>query len=186
MRLRRELQRLHSHLTHSSNPTSLVDLFATTSNERITHLKSLLVTYHRLLASSRLSNAALVDLPLPRSLDPNQTIPLPSRFFALWLFSRDTAVALLSLPFFLVPLFVHIPIYVVGVLGGRLVEEEMETQAQMKIAFGLILSLLTYPILFFVLWAVFKQVSLGAAIAAGAVWLIRRYHTALIDYNYDR
>lgn len=113
-------------------------------------------------------------------------MPLPSRFFALWLFVRDTVVALLSLPFFLVPLLVHAPIYVVGVLGGRLVEEELETQAQMKIAFGLILSLLTYPVLFFTLWAVFRQVPLGAAIAAGAVWLIRRYHSALIDYNYDR
>ncbi len=49
------------------------------------------------------------------------------------------------LPFFLIPLLAHLPIYAVGILGAKLVEDEMETQAQMKVAFGLILSLITYP-----------------------------------------
>jgi glycerol-3-phosphate O-acyltransferase/dihydroxyacetone phosphate acyltransferase len=79
----------------------------------------------------------------------------------------------------------NLPIYVMGILGARLAEDEMETQAQMKIALGLVLSFLTYPVLFFSLWAVFRQIPLGAAIAAGAVWLLQRYHSVLIDENYD-
>jgi hypothetical protein len=167
---------------------SLVDLF-TTSHPRITALKSLLVTYHRLLASSRLSNASLVDLPLPRTLNPSEAISLPSRFTALWLFIRDTVLSLLLLPFFAVPLIINIPMYCVAVLGGRIVEEELETVAQMKIAFGLLLSLLVYPVLFFAFWALVEGAAkgaLGVVVAGAGVWAVRRYHTALIDYNYDR
>jgi glycerol-3-phosphate O-acyltransferase/dihydroxyacetone phosphate acyltransferase len=61
----------------------------------------------------------------------------------------------------------------------------METQAQMKIAFGLLLTLLTYPVLFFTFWAIFRAVPLGAAIAAGAVVLLGRYHAVLVDQNYQ-
>jgi hypothetical protein len=163
----------------------LVDVFSTTSNERISSLKSLLVTYHKLLISSRLSNGALTDLPLPQTLDPNSKVPLPSRFSTLWLLTKDSLAAFIRLPFFFVPLITHIPVYFVGILGARLVEDEMETQAQMKITFGLLLSFLTYPVLFFTLWAVFRQIPLGAAIAAGVVWLLGRYHSALIDENYE-
>jgi hypothetical protein len=155
----------------------------------LSELKSLLVTYHRLLTSSRLSNASLVDLPLPRTLNPSESISLPSRFTALYLFIRDTLVSLLLLPFFVVPLCIHIPMYCVGVLGGRIVEEELETQAQMKIAFGLLLSLLVYPVLFFAFWALVRGAARGAVavgVAGAGVWAVRRYHTALVDYNYDR
>lgn len=163
---------------------SLVDLFAT-SNEKLSTLKTLLVTYHRLLTTSRLSNAALTDLPLPQNLDPKAPISLPSRFFALYLLIKDTILALIRLPFFAVPLLTHLPIYIVGVLGSRLAEDEIETQAQMKVAFGMILTLLTYPVLFFTFWAVFRQIPLGAAIAGGVVWILGRYHSALIDDNYE-
>lgn len=81
-------------------------------------------------------------------------------------------------------MLVHLPIYIVGIWGVRLVEDEMETHAQMKVVFGLLLSFLTYPVLFFTLWAVLRQVPLGAALAAGVVWLLARFHTALIDDNY--
>jgi glycerol-3-phosphate O-acyltransferase/dihydroxyacetone phosphate acyltransferase len=163
---------------------SLVDLFSTSGNKSIDSLRSLLVTYHRLLTASRLSNQALVDIPLPRDLDPKRKLSLPNRFLPLWLLIKDSLASLIRLPFFLFPLITHIPIYIVGILGARLVEDEMETQAQMKIALGLVLSFLTYPVLFFTFWAIFRQVPLGFAIAAGAVFAMGRYHSALIDENY--
>ena len=165
--------------------SSLVDLFTTTTNADILKLRDLLATYHRLLVSSRLSNYALTDIPLPRDLDPSLKISLPSRFSTLYILSKDTLGALIRLPFFAIPLVTHLPVYVVGILGARLVEDELETQAQMKIAFGLILSFLTYPILFFILYGITRALPLGFAIAAGAVWLLGKYHSALIDDNYD-
>jgi hypothetical protein len=35
---------------------------------------------------------------------------------------------------FLIPMLFYTPIYIAGFLGSRLVEDELETQAQMKIA----------------------------------------------------
>ena len=164
--------------------TSLVNIFETLSNPRISALKTKLVAYHRLLVSSRLSNAALVDLPLPKSLDPARKIDLPSRFLPLWILTKDTTACLLRLPFFLVPLVLYAPVYAAGVLGSRLAEDEQETQAQTKIALSLLLSFLIYPILFFFLWTIFAAVPLGAAFAIGVIWLLRRYHSSLIDENY--
>lgn len=183
-RLCRRLADVSAKITRSMTDVRLVDLLSTTGNERIDSLKSLLVTYHRLLMASRLSNETLTDIPLPRTLDPNRKITLPNRFLPLWLLVKDSLSSLVRLPFFLFPLVTHVPVYIVGILASRLVEDELETQAQMKIAFGLILSFLTYPILFFTFWAIFRQVPLGAAIAAGAVFVMGRYHSALIDENY--
>jgi glycerol-3-phosphate O-acyltransferase/dihydroxyacetone phosphate acyltransferase len=112
-------------------------------------------------------------------------VSIPNRFSTLILLIRDSISALIRLPFFFIPMMIHLPIYMVAVYGGRMVEHELETQAQMKVAFGILLSFFTYPVLFFAFWAVFRQVPLGAAIAAGAVWLFARYHAALIDQNYD-
>ena len=163
-----------------------MDLF-TTPHPGIQALKTLLVTYHRLLLSSRLSNAALVDLPLPRTLNPSESISLPSRFTALYLFIRDTIIALVLLPFFAVPMIMHLPIYCAAVFAGRLAEEEMETQAQMKIGVGLLFSLLMYPVAFLGLWLLGGiGGALGLGVAGLGVWVVRRYHTALVDYNYDR
>ncbi|WVN90869.1 uncharacterized protein L203_106112 [Cryptococcus depauperatus CBS 7841] len=163
---------------------TLVDIFCT-PNEKIVNLKKLLATYHRLLQSSRLSNAALVDLKLPRPLNPNSEASLTYRFSTLALFIKDSIACLIRLPFFIAPMLLYLPIYIVGVLGSRLVEDELETQAQMKIVFGLLLSFLIYPILFFTLWAVFRTWVVGAIMAASAVWLLGRYHSALIDENYN-
>lgn len=145
----------------------------------------MLVTYHKLLISSRLSNDALVDLPLPQTLDPTRKASLPSRFSTLYILFKDSITCLIRLPFFFVPMIVHLPFYAVGILGSRLVEDELETQAQMKITLGLVLSFLIYPILFFAIWEVFRQVPLGAGIAAGMLWLLGRYHSALVDENYN-
>ena len=162
----------------------MVDLF-TTPHERINRAKNVLVTYHKLLISSRLSNEALTDLPLPRTLDPTRRETLPTRVSTLYVLTKDSFTCLVRLPIFLIPMIVHLPMYLVAILGSRLAEEEMETQAQMKIVFGLVLSFLTYPVIFFTFWAFFRQVPLGAAIAGGVVWLLIRFHTALIDENYN-
>jgi glycerol-3-phosphate O-acyltransferase/dihydroxyacetone phosphate acyltransferase len=164
---------------------SLVDIFTTSSIPQITELKTKLASYHRLLVSSRLSNAALVDIPLPQDLDPSRKVTLPNRFLPLYILIKDTISSLIRLPFFLLPLVLNIPLYVVGILGARLAEDEVETQAQTKIALALVLSFLMYPILFFVLCAALRQVPLGAALAAGILYLLRRYHSALVDENYQ-
>ncbi|WWC64493.1 uncharacterized protein I303_107103 [Kwoniella dejecticola CBS 10117] len=163
---------------------TLVDLF-TTPDESVQSLKTLLATYHRLLTSSRLSNFALTDISLSSTLDPSLPVSLPNRFSTLFYFLKDTLTCLIHLPFFIIPMLIHIPVYVVGYLGASLVEEEMETQAQMKVVFGLLLSLITYPVLFFVLWGALRGLALGVVLAAVSVWGLGRYHSQLIDNNYN-
>lgn len=162
---------------------TLVDLFAT-DDERIDRLKATLVRYHQLLFSSRLSNSALTDLPLPKDLDPATPVPVPGRLRTLALLVKDTVVSSIQFPLFIVPFLFHLPVYAIGMFGASLAEDELETQAQMKVFLGLFLSIVMYPIIFtFFLW-LFAAVPLGFAMAAGAVWLLNKYHTALIDQNY--
>ena len=66
-------------------------------------------------------------------LDPNVPVPIPSRLRTVWVLVLDTIASLLRLPFFLLPLLVHIPAYLAGRMGARLVEDEEETQAQNKV-----------------------------------------------------
>ena len=143
--------------------------------------KRYLLGYYSLLQSSHLTNAVLHSLPLPRSLDPNTPATLPSRLYTLLLFIRDSITALVILPFCFVPLIVHIPVYIMGRIGAKLVEREEETQAQNKLAFGLISLLLIYPALFFFLWALFWYTSLGALISASMVYLFAVYHIKIVD-----
>ncbi|WWC72092.1 uncharacterized protein I206_106052 [Kwoniella pini CBS 10737] len=163
---------------------TLVDLFST-QDESVQSLKRLLATYHRLLTSSRLSNFALSNISLSSTLDPSLPVSLPNRFSTLFYFIKDTLTCLIHLPFFIIPMLIHIPVYVVGYLGASLVEEELETQAQMKVVFGLLLSLITYPVLFFLLWGVLRGLALGVVLAAVSVWGLGRYHSQLIDENYN-
>ncbi|WRT70150.1 uncharacterized protein IL334_007144 [Kwoniella shivajii] len=163
---------------------TLVDLF-TTPNENIQSLKPLLATYHRLLTSSRLSNSVLSDISLSSTLDPSLPIPLPNRFSTLFIFIKDTLSCLLRLPFFLVPMLIHLPLYVVGQLGATLAEDELETQAQMKVFVGIVFSLIYYPTIFFVLRGFLDGFALGVAVAGLTIWGLGRYHSALIDENYD-
>lgn len=90
----------------------------------------------------------------------------------------------IQLPFFLVPLSIHIPVYVMGRLGAKLAETEEETQAQNKVALGLVSLLLIYPATFFFLWSMFWYTSLGAIIAAGIVYLFAVSHVRLIDREF--
>ena len=68
-----------------------------------------------------------------------------------------------------------------GRLGAKLVEDEEETQAQNKVAFGLLSLLLIYPAIFFFLWALFSYTGLGALLAAALVYLFAVYHIRMID-----
>jgi glycerol-3-phosphate O-acyltransferase / dihydroxyacetone phosphate acyltransferase len=143
--------------------------------------KQHLLRYYSLLHSSHLTNAVLHSLPLPRSLDPNTPATVPSRLYTLLLFIRDSTAALVKLPFCFVPLIVHTPVYIMGRIGAKLVESEEETQAQNKLAFGLISLLLIYPALFFFLWALFWFTGLGALLSAFIVYLFAVYHIKIID-----
>ena len=144
-------------------------------------VKQHLIRYYSLLQSSHLTNAVLHSLPLPRSLDPNTPATVPSRLYTLLLFIRDSAAALALLPFCFLPLIVHTPVYIMGRVGAKLVESEEETQAQNKLAFGLISLLLIYPALFFFLWGLFWYTGLGALLSAFMVYLFAIYHNKIID-----
>jgi len=140
-----------------------------------------LLEYYSLLESSNLTHSVLSSLPLPHSLDPKNQVTIPSRLYTLLIFIRDSIAALIQLSFFIIPLLVHSPVYVMGRVGARLVESEEETQAQNKVAFGLLSLLLVYPATFFFLWALFWYSSFGAVSAAGIVYLFAVYHVRVID-----
>jgi len=97
---------------------------------------------------------------------------------------RDTLAALIRLPFFLFPLLLHAPVYVMGRIGARLVEHEEETQAQNKAVFGLLSCMMIYPATFWALWAMFWYTGTGALVAAFIVWAFAYYHTRFINGGY--
>ncbi|KAJ7282606.1 hypothetical protein C8J57DRAFT_1295819 [Mycena rebaudengoi] len=165
---------------------TLVDLFSTPNpTPNFKSVKRYLLEYYSLLQSTHLTNSVLSSLPLPRTLDPNTPTPLPSRLRTILILTRDSLASALRLPFFVFPLLLHMPVYFMGRLGARLVEDEEETQAQNKLVFGLLSMLLVYPAGFFFLWALFMYTRLGALMAAGTMWLFARYHDTMINANYE-
>ncbi|KAJ3772017.1 glycerol-3-phosphate-acyltransferase [Lentinula raphanica] len=165
---------------------TLVDLFSTvdvTPNFHLTRRR--LLEYYSLLQTTNLTNSILSTLPLPRDLDPHKPVTLPSRLLTLLLFVRDTCKSLVHLPFFLFPLVVHLPVYIMGRFGAHLVEDEEETQAQNKVAFGLLSLFLIYPAIFFFLWALFWYTPIGAILAATMVYMFAIYHNRMITGNYE-
>lgn len=164
----------------------LVDLFSTpdvTSNAVV--VKRRLLEYYSLLQSSKLNNSALASLPLPKSLDPRRPESLPSRLRTLFLLLRDTNAVLIRLPFFLIPLLVHLPAYLAAKSAARMVEHEEETQAQNKVVFGLLFLFVIYPAFFAFLWALFGYTLMAGAIAFSTVWLFAVYHVKMIDGESD-
>ena len=123
----------------------------------------------------------LSSLPLPRTLDPHQPVALPSRLVTLLVLIRDSLASLIRLPFFILPLIVHSPAYVMGNLGSRLVIDEEETQAQNKVLCGMFLLMLIYPTAFLVMWAFLWFTPVGAILSATLVWLFAVYHNKLIN-----
>jgi len=140
-----------------------------------------LLEYYSLLQSTHLTDSVLSALPLPRTLDPRIPTPLPSRLYTLFILLRDSASALSRLPFFLFPLIVHAPVYVMGRLGASLVEDEEETQAQNKVAFGLLSLTMIYPAAFFFLWALLWYTRTAAVVVAVTLYFFASYHNRMID-----
>lgn len=93
-------------------------------------------------------------------------------------------MVLIRVPFFIIPLIVHAPIYFIGTYGGKLVEDEEETQAQNKLLFGLLLTLVAYGTFFSVVWMVMSKTVLGALVAGASVYATSIYHRHIIDDNY--
>ncbi|QRV79144.1 acyltransferase [Ceratobasidium sp. AG-Ba] len=165
----------------------LVDLFSEpNSSPLFGSTRKALLTYHSLLESSKLSHEALADLPLPRTLDPAMEAPLPSRLSTLAILLKDTLTTAVRLPFFVLPLIIHLPAYGLARVLARMVEEEEETQAQMKMVAGILgLAMMAYPIMFLFLWAFLWLTPTGALVAAGFVWMLAIYHVSIIDDNYE-
>ena len=160
----------------------LVDLFSTPDLvPNITAIKRHLLTYYSLLESTHLTHAVLSSLPLPATLDPRQPVPLPSRLLTLSILVRDSISLIVHLPFSILPLVVHAPAYLMGRYGARLVEDEEETQAQMKVVFGLLLMLIMYPAAFFVVWAFLWYTPVGALLSGAFVFVFAMYHNRLIN-----
>lgn len=71
-------------------------------------------------------------------------------------------------------------------IGANIAKEELETQAQMKIAFGLLFTFLIYPLLVLVLSLLFGFTALGALIGFGSVYAFNVTHATAVDEVYDR
>ncbi|KDQ55712.1 hypothetical protein JAAARDRAFT_195538 [Jaapia argillacea MUCL 33604] len=163
---------------------TLVDLLSTPLPS-LSSTKRHLLAYHSLLSSTNLSHSSLSSLPLPHTLSPNSPAPLPSRLYALMVLVGEFLKAAVRFPWFVGPVLVHAPVYIMGRLGARLVEEEEETQAQNKVVFGLLLLLMIYPAAFAFLWGLFWYTRVGALVAAVIVWGFANYHNKLINDNYE-
>lgn len=157
-----------------------------TTGKELQELKDLLNKYNNLLVTAKLTNNELSDLPLPESLEPSRSTTLPTKFATIWLLIKDTISCVVRLPFFLVPMVVHLPIYVMARMGANIAKEELETQAQMKVAFGLLFSFAVYPVIFFALWVLLGFTALGGLIAAALVYGFNMSHKSLVDANYTQ
>lgn len=144
-----------------------------------------LLEYYSLLETSHLTHFVLSTVPLPRTLDPKNPATIPSRLYTLLILMRDSIGVLIQVPFFLVPLLIHTPVYVMGRIGAKLAEPEEETQAQNKVALGLVSMMLIYPATFFFVWSMLWYTRIGAIVAGGLVYLFGKSHVRLIDREFD-
>ncbi|GAA5857422.1 hypothetical protein JCM9279_002506, partial [Rhodotorula babjevae] len=165
---------------------TLVDLFASPKPSRsLRRLSRLLNAYRDALHSTGLSHLSLSSLPLPATLDPDVPHPPPTRFRVLGSVLLSTLSCLARLPFFLLPLVVHLPVYTFAryASSGALEED----QAQNKVAIGLVLALATYAALFGVVCALlWTSITWGGAIVVALVGTVAfvAYHNRLVDANY--
>jgi glycerol-3-phosphate O-acyltransferase / dihydroxyacetone phosphate acyltransferase len=121
---------------------SLVEHFA--DDKTPNGLKRVLTELTQALKEANLTSSSLGPTTLPRDLDPSKQVPLPSRLSTLFTLVKSTLSSLVRLPFFAIPLAVHLPVYCAGKLVIPLVNpSEPESFAQNKIVFGLLLLALT-------------------------------------------
>lgn len=162
---------------------SLIDLFAAADQTpAVVRLRAILLEYHMTLRSTKLTHYVLAGHTLPATLDPSIPHPLPTRFRVAFSLFTDTLGSLIRLPFFILPLIVHLPIYLVSKYSLRFSELEEDT-AQNKMALGLILAMLLYATLFGLAWFLFFATPVGGFVVAGFLWLFAVYHNTLIDDN---
>ncbi|EIN11226.1 acyltransferase [Punctularia strigosozonata HHB-11173 SS5] len=165
---------------------TLVDLFSTPdATNNLVSVRRNLLEYYSLLHSTHLTHSTLSTLPLPSTLNPRSTVPLSSRLYTLLTLLSSSFISILHLPFFIVPLIVHAPVYAMARYGAKLVEDEEETQAQNKVVFGLLFVMLIYPAAFVFLWAMLWYSPIGAIVSAGILYLFGMYHNRMINDNYE-
>jgi glycerol-3-phosphate O-acyltransferase / dihydroxyacetone phosphate acyltransferase len=109
-------------------------------------LKFMLLKYHALLQASKLTNRSLSHLPIPKTLDIKGPAPLPSRLSTIGPLLTSVLSCAIRLPFFVIPLLLHTPVYYVANFGAKGVQEEEESIAQAKMFFGLFGAILTYSV----------------------------------------
>jgi len=167
---------------------SLVNLFSSSSAKSITDTKQALVEYEALLRTLHYTNSSLNALPLPRILDPAHPSATPARFSSLFALLKTTFSSLIFLPFFILPLLTHIPIYTIGKWTAyKMNTDEPEQAAQNKIVFSLLFLLfIIYPSIFFFTWAIFLFTPLGFIVAVMWLGSFAYYHNRLIDANYSK
>lgn len=186
-RLRDRLSRLQDT---DSVVFSLVSLLSQDSSyaSQASSARSTLIEYEAVLRSLRFANSSLNALPLPRILDPATPAAPPDRFSSLFALLRTTLSSVVFLPFFVLPLLAHLPIYIVGKWTQYyLSPDEAEGLAQNKIVFSLLLLVVfIYPAVFFFAWALFAFSTLGFAVAFAWTALFAVLHTSLVDRNYKR
>ena len=104
-----------------------MDVFADVKpSSRQASTKAALLSLKSALDAARLQNSALGPMTLPQHLDPAKPVALPNRLSTLFRLVRDSVTALVRLPFFAFPLFVHLPVYVAGKLALSVFDPEEE------------------------------------------------------------
>lgn len=78
----------------------------------------------KLLQQTSLSSTSLGRRSLPRKLDPDTKVELPRRINTLWNLFKDTIVCLTQLPFFLVPMLFHLPMYIAAKMTMTLLNSD--------------------------------------------------------------
>lgn len=170
---------------------TLVNLFSPESGDasQAVSARKALIAYEESLRKNHFTNSSLNALPLPRILDPMHAAPAPDRLRTLWALIRRTASSLVFLPFFILPLLAHLPVYIVGKVSQMYLSkpDEPEEFAQTKIVFSLLVLLFViYPLIFFFTWAFFLFTPWGLLIALAWTVAFAHYHTRLVDLNYTR
>jgi glycerol-3-phosphate O-acyltransferase/dihydroxyacetone phosphate acyltransferase len=145
----------------------LTDLFEDESAPtEVQEIKGKLLELYAALKSASLTNASLTSRTLPNDLDPSAAVELPRRFTMLWHLLGDSLASLVRLPFFLLPLLFHMPLYIIAKRVGKIITaDEVEAEAQNKIVLGLLVLLVAYPALFAFLWLLLFLNPIGGAIA---------------------